>query len=255
MGLLKSLKKVAKVALPVVGGLVGGPVGSAIGKVGAGLIGSSGAKSAAGAQVAGMQQGIDYLGGSLNTATQQLQPYQQAGTDALGRLSALYSGDYSGFEDSPDYQYALQQGTQAVNRAAAATGGRVSGNTLLALNRNAQGLASQNLGNYTSRLMQMAGMGQGAAGAVANAGLNVGSQVAGLMAGQGGARASGIVGATNNWTSTIGDILGSGDLSGILQRPQGGNGGGITPDQRAGLAGLTIAPNARPTLAGLYTGT
>jgi hypothetical protein len=227
MGLLKGLKKIAKVALPVVGSIVGGPVGGAIGKVGAGLLGSSGSKSAANAQVAGNQAGIDYLGGALDTATKQLQPYQQAGTDALSRLNALYTGDYSGFNNSPDYKYALDQGEQAINRAASAAGGRLSGNSILALNKNAQGLATQNLGNYTSRLMQLAGMGQGAAGAVANAGLNVGSQVAGLASGQGTARASGIVGSTNAWGNVIDGVVngdantGSGiadTLAGLLKK-------------------------------------
>ena len=34
------------------------------------------------------------------------QPYMQAGTQALGGLSQLANGDYSGFMNSPDYLYA-----------------------------------------------------------------------------------------------------------------------------------------------------
>jgi hypothetical protein len=48
------------------------------------------------------------------------------------------------FQSSPGYNYALQQSQQAIQQSAAASGGAIGGNTLMALQSNAVGLADQN---------------------------------------------------------------------------------------------------------------
>lgn len=240
MGLGRILRGVAKIALPVVGTALGGPLGGTLGKVGAGLIGSSGSKSAANALAAGNAQGINALTMGLNQARTDLAPYRAAGDVALNKLSALYNGDYSGFENSPDYQYALGESENAINRSAAARGNLLSGAAVKQLQRNGAGLASQNLGNYQSKLMQLAGLGSNAAGMAVNAGLGTAGNTANLLADTGAAKASGIVGSANNWASTAGDILGSNDLSDWFSKFKagrvGGNGGGI-------VAGPTRRPS------------
>lgn len=223
-----ALKGVAEVALPVVGSIVGGPVGGILGKVGAGLLGSSGASNAAGAIGTGNQNAQNTLSNFYTGAQQQLQPYQQAGTNALTQLNAVNTGDYSGFQNSPDYQYALQQGQQAINRQNAATGGRLSGNSLLALNANAQGLASQNLGNYTNRLMGLAGIGQNATNTLVGTGGNVASQIGSYQANTGNANSSGIVGSTNAWGNVLdgivnGNSTGGTSLADLVKKYSSGN--------------------------------
>src|SRR5688500_12873884 len=52
-----------------------------------------------------------------------LTPYMDAGTNALNQYTQVMDGNYSNFMNSPDYQYALQSGTQALDRGAAAGGG------------------------------------------------------------------------------------------------------------------------------------
>lgn len=56
------------------------------------------------------------------------------------------------YQASPGYRFALDQGTQAAQRAAAASGNRGSGNALAAIAKYAQGLASQDYGSSVDRL-------------------------------------------------------------------------------------------------------
>ncbi len=62
--------------------------------------------------------------------------------------------DPSQLETSPAYQFRLNQGLQAVNRAAGKSGNLTSGNRLLELNNYAQGLASEEYGNEFARQME-----------------------------------------------------------------------------------------------------
>lgn len=123
-------------------------------------------------QVAGLaQQAVSSaqtgLTGAVGTANSSLQNilgqegagnagYQAAGQSGLnalqtalapgGSLTNQFSFDPSQIANNPDYQFQLQQGTQAVNRAAAAQGTLKSGGTLKALTQYSQGLASNEIG-------------------------------------------------------------------------------------------------------------
>lgn len=118
-----------------------------------------------------------------------------------GRPTGVMAGgaggqpDYSAFMNSPDYQFALQQGEQATQRAGSATGNLRSGNTLAALTQFGQGLASQQLGNYTNRLAQLAGVGQQSANTLGGLGANMASNIGNAYTNAGNARASGILNA------------------------------------------------------------
>ena len=113
------------------------------------------------------------------------QPYREAGVNALGQYQAgigdqgqplpvyqqtpiynafspgqapdqyaaapAFSFDQYQLENSPGYQFRLNQGTEAVNRGAAQTGNLNSGARLLALQDFGQGLASQEYGNEYAR--------------------------------------------------------------------------------------------------------
>lgn len=116
--------------------------------------------------------------------------------------------DFSSFFASPDYQFALDQGRQTVERSAAARGGLNSGNTLKALTEYGQGMASQQYGNYANRLAALAGIGQTATNSVAGYGSNMAGNVGNLMVGQGNARASGIADRANILGGTLGAIGG-----------------------------------------------
>ncbi len=63
-----------------------------------------------------------------------------------GSLTSQFSFDPTQIANNPDYQFQLQQGTQAVQRAAAANGTLQSGGTMKALDQFSQGLASNEIG-------------------------------------------------------------------------------------------------------------
>ena len=128
-------------------------------------------------------------------------------------------------EQTPGYQFQLQQGENAIQNAAAARGGLLSGRTLADLNTYAQGTASTNYQNtfnnaltqYQSayntfqnnqnntfnRLAQQQGVGLGAAGTAGQITTGAGQDIASLLAAQGKAAAGGTVGAANAWSGAI----------------------------------------------------
>jgi len=163
-------------------------------------------------------------------------PWLRAGGAALNQLSRLYglntgegggagTPDYSGFMNSPDYQFALQQGQQATERSAAARGNLLSGNTLAAAQNYGQGLATQNYGRYVSQLSGLAGVGQASAQNLGALGGQYSQGLSNSLVRQGDARASGVLGqqaaynnATQNGLRIFGSIYGGGF---------GGGGGGM----------------------------
>lgn len=84
---------------------------------------------------------------ALSNVTSAEQPYQGLGSTSANALSGMISG--GGFqaptlaqaEQTPGYQFQLQQGTQALNENAAANGTLMSGNTGVALEKYGQNLA------------------------------------------------------------------------------------------------------------------
>lgn len=167
--------------------MLGSLLGAGVGTLGSIWGGNKGGKAIAGAA----NQANDKLTGTYEQGLSYFQPYQQAGTGALSGLSALAAGDYSGFQSSPDYQWAQQQGQQGMDRSAAARGSLYSGGHLADTMAYNQGLASQQLGNYRSSLMDLAGMGQNAAGSMASLGQNYATQYGNNLLTGAGARASG----------------------------------------------------------------
>ena len=135
-------------------------------------------------------QAIDQQNMNYDRSATNLNPYINAGTTALGQMQQVNNGDYSGFMNSPDYQFTQQQGLQGLDRSAAARGGLLSGGHSTDVMNYASGLASQQLGNYYSRLQGMTQMG-------ANSASNLGS----IGAGQSGAIGSYLQNNAQNQTS------------------------------------------------------
>jgi hypothetical protein len=176
------------------------------------------------------QQAQGYLQGGATQAAGQLSQYQQ--DVAAARQRAGQNLDYqtaaSQFQSDPGYQYALQQSEKAINRSAAAKGGRLGGSTLQALQQNAQGLANQQYGNY---MQQRLGYGQAGASA----------DYQGL--GQQGAAASGLAGIYSG--------LGQGQANTALGL--GSNLSNLSQGYYGNMA--NTASGFGSQLANLYTGT
>ena len=117
-------------------------------------------------------------------------PWLQAGQNALTGMQALNSGDFSGFTQSPDYQFAMDQGLKSLERGAAARGGLYSGGADADRMQFASGLASQNYNNYYNRLAGLAGAGQTAGSGLAALGQNYATNVGNNLIGAGNARGS-----------------------------------------------------------------
>jgi hypothetical protein len=183
-------------------------VGAAIG------IGGLGALAGAGASIWGANKAAQVQSDAANQAAalqrqqmaqnqSNMQPFISGGQGASNLLQSFYGmgtdpalgqGALARFQQSPDYQFALKGGSDALDNSAASRGGLLGGNQIRAQTEYGQGLASQNLQGYLSRLSGMSGQGIQAAGGIANSNA-YGANAAGnsLMAG-GTAQASGYLG-------------------------------------------------------------
>ncbi len=95
---------------------IGSAIGGAIG-LGNALIGNSAEKKAARAAQKAADENNARQQMVYNNARNDLGGYLSTGQNALTGLNALAGGDYSGFQNSPDYQFALSQGLQGVDRS------------------------------------------------------------------------------------------------------------------------------------------
>ena len=177
---------------------IGAAIAGVVGAVGGGLLKKAGAKKAANAQ----ERGAALIGEGLAKTEGEFATWRDVGQDATEAM-ALALGlpdrygrtdegrDLSGFEASPGYQFRMDQGTKAVERSAAARGSLQSGATMKALQREGQGEASQEFGNYMSQLAGLSGQGLQATSQLGALRTNNQANQANLMAGAGAARASG----------------------------------------------------------------
>lgn len=145
---------------------------------------------------------------NYNRTAQNLNPYIGAGQNALTGLEALSNGNYSGFVNSPDYQFSLGQGLQGLDRSAAAHGSLYAGGHTPDVLKFASGLASQNLGSYRSSLMNLASMGQGAASNLGSVGTGNAAGIGSNLMAAGNAQANGYIDSANS-TSNLLDQLAS----------------------------------------------
>jgi len=125
-----------------------------------GILGSNAASTASNQLVQGAQQAQQVsqqnqtaaLGAqqtALGNVTAAEQPYQTVGSTGANALNNYIQNGFTAptlaqAEATPGYQFELQQGTQAINENAAATGNLMSGTTGTALENYGQDLASTN---------------------------------------------------------------------------------------------------------------
>jgi hypothetical protein len=96
------------------------------------------------------------LTGGFAAAQRVIDPYDNAGPAAANRLAALggvggAGAQLAALQGDPGYQFRVQQGTQALDRSAAARGMLLSGAQLKGLSQFNQGLASDELTNAFNR--------------------------------------------------------------------------------------------------------
>lgn len=113
----------------------------------------------------------------------------------------------------PGYQFGLQQGQQALDRKAAAAGGRVSGAALKAATQFATNYATTGYNaaygrrqDRLARLQTLAGLGNSATGSVANAGQNSTNAISQALQSQGDASGAARLASGNIWQNTANQI-------------------------------------------------
>jgi hypothetical protein len=196
-------------------------VGAAAVTVVGGYLSNKQANKGAGAAAQGQLAGVEEQRRQYDQTRQDMMPWLSAGGGALSQMQLLNAGDYSSFKESPDYQFAFDQGLQAQDRSAASRGGLYSGGHQADLTKFGQGLASQNYNTYYNRLAGLAGVGQTTAGTLGSLGAQSAGNIQQGLAGAGNARASSyynnaqFIGGTAN---TLGNMYGQY----MGQRPNGG---------------------------------
>jgi len=199
-----------------------------------GIISNNAISAGQAAQNAAAQQSLGTLGNIYNQNLAAIAPYQQAGQGALTQinqqmpyLTNQFSASDLNSQLAPNYQFMLQQGQMANQRAANVGGGALSGNTLQGLNKYTQdyaGNAYQNaFNNYQTQrsniyntLSNIAGLGTSANAQATGAGQTYGQNVTNLNTGLAAAQAGANVAQAQNTSNTLSNIGNAGTLAALL---------------------------------------
>jgi hypothetical protein len=173
--------------------------------------------------------GIGQANTTLGNVNKIWQPQQTLGANADTALSSALGiggqpANYSNFLNMPGYQFAVEQGTRAAQREAAAMGNAGNSGTAIAIGNQITGTAMQDYNNYINQLYQGAGLGstanqnlQGAnlqtAGNIEQLGMNSGLAQAGVYTGIG---TLGMGGNYMGGPNGSGVSRGSGGISGMV---------------------------------------
>jgi hypothetical protein len=261
--------------MPFGGLLTAGLIGAG-GSIISSIFGSNAATKASQAQVAEENQALAFQEQEYAQQQANQAPFLQAGQYSIGQLQAdLAAGTFgpgsqgaapqfsaptlAQAQNTPGYEFQLEEGDKGITRGAAAAGGAVTGGTLAALdsynvnsaNSNYNTLFNQalsgygaSLNTYTANLNaqqqafnQLAGtasIGEGAAVNLGQTGAQASNTIGSTLSSIGNSQAAGIIGSTNaitngitNATGAIGNAI---TTPYYLQQLQiantGGNGGG-----------------------------
>lgn len=232
-----------------------GAVASPIAAAGAIYAGNKAASASRGAS----NEAYDSLNASKGEVLGRLDPYSNYGQQAMIPLSALlygknydpssgqFTGDisqadrFNSFQQSPGYQYQLDQGLKAVERRNAATGTLLGGNTQKELSDYGQQTANQGYNDYINQLMGQLQVGQNADTNAANVIQGLGGQMAGYQYAGGMANAQKYSNLSNFLFNLSGQGFGAATDS-------GGSSGGMNGGGSGGGSGTGFVPAG----AGMY---
>jgi len=162
-----------------------------------GMIQSSAASDAAGAQTAAAEAGIAEQRRQFDLVQQLLKPYVEAGAPALQQQQALIGLQgkeaqqqaISALEQGAGFQAQVRQGEEALLQRASATGGLRGGNIQAALAQFRPQMLQREIETQYGRLGGLTSLGQQSAAGVGTAGMQTGARVAGLYGDVGAAQA------------------------------------------------------------------
>ena len=179
-----------------------------------GVIGSQGAKSAAGTQADASAYAADVQREMFNKSLELQEPYREAGYGALEGLQGLSTPEgrasaLSGYYQSPEFAMLNKQQEQQALRNASVTGLR-GGNTQAALGEIAPQLGMNYLANQQNQLTGLANLGMGAASQGSQGAMQLGSQLGANQIAAGQASAQSQLAQSQMWGNVAGTLGGLG---------------------------------------------
>lgn len=227
-------------------------IGTAVAGVAGSAMSSSAANSAANTQANAANNASALQWQQFQQMQQNLRPYMQLGSSSipglqsqlgqLGNMNFSFNPTESQLEQTPGYQFTLQQGLKGVDNAASAKGLNLSGAQMKGIGQYTTGLADQTyqqqyqnalqnfMTNYGvssdqyNRLSGLVGLGQNAAAGVGNAGLQTANTAGNYLTSGANAQAAGTIGSANAINSGLGSVAQGGLLYSLLKQ---GNSGSI----------------------------
>lgn len=194
---------------------------------GSAVIGGLASNKAASTQAQASQQATQAQQDALSQQVGLNKPFYDIGVGAANKLSSQtpYTPSAFNYQADPGYAFRFNEGMKGLNASAAARGGLISGNALLAATNYGQQAGSQEYQNAYNRYLQnnaqnlqayntntantqyLANMGQSSANNQANAIGQFGNNAASNIIGASNANAAGTVGGANAITSGVGTGL------------------------------------------------
>ena len=204
-------------------------IGTTAALVGSSIAGSaiqsSSARRATNAQTAAANQQLAVQERMFEQSREDLSPYREGGIPAnnalnyyLGTAERPTDPNFVGFQETPGYEFAFNEGMRGIDASAASRGGLYSGATMQAAQTYGNGLANQEFGNYLARLSGQATLGSNAAAQSATVNTNNAQMQSNSLANLGNAQASGAIAQGNAFSGAINNGIGLWQYQNMLNR-------------------------------------
>lgn len=185
----------------------------ALASLGGALLSSRSSSKAADQQAQAQLAGIESQERMFEKGLELMQPYREAGYDAIGGLQQLVSPEgraqtLQDFYASPEYQAMQNQAAETSARYGAATGGLRSGSSYANLQNIAPQLGQSFLSNQFNQYSGLANLGMGAASQGVQGAQYFGSQQAAGLSNIGQARAQNTLAQANIFSGLANDLAG-----------------------------------------------
>lgn len=207
--------------------------------LGSSLLGAAASNKAANAQADAAGQSAALQKAMFDKQVELQAPWREAGISALNKLTPLATNytpfGMDQFQADPGYQFRLSEGMKALDRAAAARGGLISGSALKAAQRYGQDAASNEYQNAFNRyqsertaqlnpLLSLAGLGQTSANTLSNAAGNYATNAGNALTDVARASAAGTMGMANAVGSGVSQYLNYNRDNNLINALRGGSG-------------------------------
>lgn len=239
-------------------------IGAAVAGVAGSAMSSSASKNAAATQAAAANNATALQEAQWERTQENLQPYMDLGSSYINPLKSALSNpmltqQFSApteqqAQNTPGYQFTLNQGLKATQNSAAARGLGTSGAALKGAANYSTGLANSTYNdvynralstfntNYSSasnnvnRLQSVVGSGQNAAAGLGSLGAQTANSIGNTLTGAANASAAGQIGSANALSSGLSSISNGAMMYGLMQNNAGG---GASNAASVGVPGWT----------------